>query len=120
VYGQADPALTYTLSEQIDVTGALTRAAGTNVGSYAITMGNLNASSSNYGLQLVASPVNFAITPRALAVAADAQSKAYADADPALTYKVTSGSLVGTDVFAGALSRAPVTTSARTTFCRAA
>src|SRR5439155_1435321 len=40
-----------------------------------------------------------------LTVTADAQSKVYGDADPALTYHITSGSLVNGDAFAGALSR---------------
>ena len=37
---------------------------------------------------------------------ADAVSKTYGDTDPALTYKVTSGSLVSGDSLSGALTRA--------------
>jgi hypothetical protein len=43
---------------------------------------------------------------RPVTVTADGKSKTYGDADPALTYQITSGSLVFSDVFAGALSRA--------------
>ncbi|MBI5004416.1 peptidoglycan-binding protein [Candidatus Kaiserbacteria bacterium] len=46
------------------------------------------------------------ITPAALSVSADAQTKYYGDADPTLTYATTSGSLFGSDAFSGALSRA--------------
>jgi hypothetical protein len=38
-------------------------------------------------------------------VTADAKSKAYGAADPALTYQVTTGALVGSDVLTGSLSR---------------
>ena len=46
------------------------------------------------------------ITARSLTITADAKTKVYGTADPALTYTVTSGSLVGTDVLTGSLSRA--------------
>lgn len=42
---------------------------------------------------------------RAITVTADPQSKVYGDADPDLTYQITSGLLVGTDTITGALSR---------------
>jgi hypothetical protein len=45
------------------------------------------------------------IAPRPVAVAADAQAITYGDAEPALTYKVTTGSLAEKDAFAGALAR---------------
>jgi hypothetical protein len=40
-----------------------------------------------------------------LSVTADAQTKVYGEADPALTYQLTSGSLFGSDTFSGALTR---------------
>ena len=46
------------------------------------------------------------ITPRPITVTADTQTKVYGDADPALTYQITSGNIVGGDSFSGALSRA--------------
>jgi hypothetical protein len=39
-------------------------------------------------------------------VTADARSKVYGNADPALTYQITSGNLVGSDTLSGALARA--------------
>ena len=61
VFGNDDPALTYTLSEAIEVSGALGRAAGEDAGLYAITIGDLAASSGNYVLELAADTVNFEI-----------------------------------------------------------
>lgn len=67
VYGQPDPPLQYTLSDALctgdELTGTLARAAGENVGSYAIAMGTLTAGG-NYTLSLSGS-VSFAITPKA-------------------------------------------------------
>ncbi len=47
------------------------------------------------------------ITARAITVTADPKTKVYGEADPALTYHLTSGALVAGDGFTGALSRAP-------------
>jgi hypothetical protein len=111
VYGDADPALTYVVSglkfsdsEAQVLSGLLARAAGENVGSYAIGQGTL-AANANYTLSFQGN--DLAITPATLTVSADAKSKVYGDSDPALTYTITSGSLVGSDAFSGALSRAP-------------
>ncbi len=43
--------------------------------------------------------------PVAITISAEAKSKNEGDADPALTYTITSGTLVGTDDFSGALTR---------------
>jgi hypothetical protein len=107
-YGDADPALTYTVTTGALVTGdaftgSLTRAAGENIGSYAIQKGTLDAGG-NYTLSFVGA--NLTITKRAVTVTADAQTKGYGDPDPALTYQITTGSLVGADQFSGALTRA--------------
>ena len=105
-YGDADPALTYTYTPSLigsdTFSGALSRAAGENVGTYAITQGTL-ALSSNYTITYVGA--NLTISPLAITVTADAQGKDYGDADPALTYTYTP-SLIGSDTFSGALSRA--------------
>ncbi|HEY1006177.1 MAG TPA: MBG domain-containing protein, partial [Sphingobacteriaceae bacterium] len=45
------------------------------------------------------------IYPRAITVIADAVSKVYGGSEPALTYKVTSGSLAGGQSFSGSLTR---------------
>ena len=61
------------------------------------------ADAGNYTLSSDTATANGTITPAALTVTADAKSKAYGDADPALTYQV-SGLLNG-DTLTGALER---------------
>ncbi|MBS1533168.1 MAG: gliding motility-associated C-terminal domain-containing protein, partial [Bacteroidetes bacterium] len=73
-----------------------------NVGSYAINQGTL-ALNSNYSLSYVSA--NLSITQSAITVTADAKTKVYGQSDPALTYQVTSGALVGSDAFTGSLTR---------------
>ncbi len=102
LYGAADPALTYTPSEAVTFSGALARAAGEDVGSYAINQGNLSAGD-NYSITFV--PADFAITARPITVTADGKSKVYGAADPTLTHQITSGALVGTDTLSGGLIR---------------
>jgi hypothetical protein len=107
VYGDADPALTYQITSGNLVNGdtfggGLARDAGESVGSYAITQGTL-ALSANYDLTFVGA--NVSITARPVTVTADPQSKVYGEADPALTYHITSGTLVAPDTFSGALTR---------------
>ncbi len=53
-----------------------------------------------------ASTLVLTVAPVALTVAADPRTKVYGTADPALTYSVTSGSLVAGDSFSGGLDRA--------------
>jgi hypothetical protein len=106
-YGDADPALTYQVTSGSLVgtdafSGGLTRAAGEDVGAYAIQQGTL-ALSSNYALSFVGA--NLTIGTRPIEVTADAKTKILGAADPALTYQITSGSLVGSDSFSGALTR---------------
>jgi hypothetical protein len=107
VYGTADPVLTYTVSPSLETgdsfTGTLTRAAGNNVGTYAITQGSLTAGS-NYTLSYAGD--NFTIIPKTIMVTANAsQSKVYGAVDPSLTYTV-SPSLETGDSFTGTLTRA--------------
>ncbi|MCC8424743.1 MBG domain-containing protein, partial [Mucilaginibacter sp. UR6-11] len=106
IYGDADPALAYTFTPALvagdSFTGALSRAAGENTGSYAIGKNTL-ALSSNYALNYTGA--NLTIGTKTIAVTATAQSKIYGDADPALTYTFTPA-LVAGDSFSGALSRA--------------
>jgi large repetitive protein len=104
VFGDDDPVLTYALSEDISVTGALARAAGGNVGTYAINLGTLAAASSNYQLVLSSTTVNFTITPKPVTITPDSgQSKVYGAADPTLTFANSAGLAAG--AFTGALSR---------------
>ena len=108
VYGTADPSLTYqvtsgSLAFTDAFTGALARAAGENVNTYAIGQGTL-ALTANYTLTYVGA--NFTITPRPVTVTADPKTKVYGAADPALTYQVTSGTVMAGDVFTGTITRA--------------
>jgi len=85
VYGNADPVFTYSSNPSgVTFTGALSRAAGENVGTY-----------SDY----------FEITPKSITVTADPKTKVYGDADPALTYQASPALLNG-DSFSGSLTRA--------------
>ena len=114
-YGDVNPVLTYALTAgslvgSDSLTGSLSTSATTasSVGTYAITQGTL-AASSNYALTYVGA--NLTVTKRALTVTADALSRAYGDANPALIYTVTAGSLVGSDSLTGGLSTVATTTS---------
>jgi hypothetical protein len=71
-------------------------------GPYAINKGTL-AANSNYNLTF-GTGVNFNITARPITVTADAQSKVYGADDPALTYKLTNGTLGFNDTLAGVLT----------------
>ncbi|MDD5030204.1 MAG: MBG domain-containing protein, partial [Rhodoferax sp.] len=84
------------------LTGALTRAAGENVNSYTIDASAL----ANGNYLITRQNGALTITQRPLTVTADAKNKVYGDADPALTYAVTAGNLVGADSLTGALTRA--------------
>ena len=107
VYGTSDPALTYQITSGALVgtdqfSGNLTRVAGENVGSYAIQQGTLTAGN-NYSLTYIGA--NLSITAAPITVTANAQTKVYGTSDPALTYQITSGALVGEDQLAGNLTR---------------
>jgi hypothetical protein len=107
-YGDIDPALTYgitsgSLAFSDAFTGALSRQSGENVGVYNILQGTL-ALNSSYILSYVGA--SFTIGQRAITLTAAAKSKTYGYNDPALTVSVTFGTIAGTDVPGGSLSRA--------------
>jgi len=102
VYGSADPIFTYSSSEEVSFTGALSRVAGEDAGSYAIEIGDLSAGD-NYFISLVSA--NFTITPKPITVTADDRTKGIGEGDPEWTYQITDGSLVEGDEFTGALTR---------------
>jgi hypothetical protein len=111
LYGAANPALTYTsagLSNGDTLSGGLATTATTtsNVGAYAITQGSL-AATANYALTYVGANLNVAAAP--LTVTADAQSRLYGAANPALTY--TSAGLLNGDTLSGGLATTATTTS---------
>ncbi|WP_337182396.1 MBG domain-containing protein [Shinella sp.] len=103
-YGDVNPALTYSVSGLLNgdtLSGALATAAGqySNVGNYAIDLGTL-AASSNYAINYT--DANLTIGQRSITVAANAQTKTYGDANPALTY--TAIGLVNGDTLSGSLA----------------
>jgi len=73
------------------------------VGSYDINISTFT--STNYELNSTI-PGTLSIIPRDITVKADPKTKVYGDADPALTYQVTAGSLVANDILSGSLQRA--------------
>ncbi len=101
VFGADDPVLTYTSSETVSFTGALSRNPGSDVGSYPITLGSLSAGS-NYSINLAST--DFTITPLPVTVTVTpGQSKVYGDDDPSFAYSTSTVSPAPT--FEGALAR---------------
>jgi hypothetical protein len=114
-YGDVNPALTYQvggagLVNGDTLSGALATSATTasNVGTYGITQGTL-AASGNYALNYTGN--NLTVGQRAITVTADAQSRAYGDVNPALTYQVGGAGLVNGDTLSGALATSATTAS---------
>ncbi|NVK43754.1 MAG: MBG-2 domain-containing protein, partial [Oceanospirillaceae bacterium] len=108
VFGSVDPAFTYSITSGSlvggdELSGSLTREAGSDVNDYAIQQGTLTAGD-NYMINFVSD--DFSITQKMLTVTADeSQSKVYGDSDPVFAYTLTSGSLESGDGFSGTLSR---------------
>src|SRR6202043_1139122 len=103
LYGAANPALSYVSSGLVNgdtLSGGLATSATStsNVGAYGITQGNLSATS-NYALSYLGANLSVAAAP--LTVSANAQSRLYGAANPALTY-LSSGLLNG-DTLSGSL-----------------
>ena len=105
-YGDANPAFTYTYyglhtgDTSAILSGlSLSTAATTtsNVGSYAITAGGSVISTAGQAYRLIQTPAALTVTPRAITVTADAKSRAYGDANPALTYQVGGAGLANGD-----------------------
>ncbi|PLK22309.1 hypothetical protein C0V72_15600 [Porphyrobacter sp. TH134] len=115
IYGNANPALTFTVGGQglvngDTLSGALATAANatSNVGTYAITQGTL-AASANYDLSYTGADLT--VTARPITVTADALSRIYGNANPALTFTVGGQGLVNGDTLSGALATAANATS---------
>ncbi|SAI65314.1 Heme:hemopexin utilization protein A [Bordetella ansorpii] len=115
-YGDANPALTYTvggrgLANGDVLSGALTTAAGvtSNVGAYGILQGTL-AASGNYDVTGFTGGT-LTVGKRAISIVANDQSRDYGDANPALTYTVGGRGLVNGDALSGALSTTAGVTS---------
>jgi gliding motility-associated-like protein len=107
-YGDTAPALGYTLSGTLavvdNVTGALSRAPGSTIGTYPISQNTLSVTNSgNYNISFIGNDFN--ITTRPVTIAANVINKTYGDADPGFTYHITSGSLLSGDAITGSLVR---------------
>jgi len=104
-YGEADPDLTYTLSQNLSnndhFTGTLKRKEGEDIGEYNITEGTLSL---NKNYTLIFATNKLTIAKKTINVTANERNKIYGDADPILTYSYTPN-LIGNDVFTGSLSR---------------
>ena len=85
------------------LSGALATSATalSNVGAYGITQGTL-AASGNYALNYTGDDLT--VGQRAITVTADAKSRAYGDANPALTYQVGGAGLANGDSLSGTLA----------------
>ncbi|QPH37832.1 Ig-like domain-containing protein [Pedobacter endophyticus] len=114
VYGDADPAFTYSLAPNSlvgsdAITGALNRTAGENVGNYTINLNTLSASA-NYAITFNAA--SFQITQRPLLITINDKTKPYLAANP--TFTATYSGFVGTEnnsVFTTPLTIASVATT---------
>jgi gliding motility-associated-like protein len=109
-YGATNPATyTYGVSPAITglapLNGILTRVAGETVGLWAIEQNDLTtANNANYTINYIGN--NFTITKKLLTViATPSQTKVYGTADPTSYAYTLSAPLLGSDVFAGGLTR---------------
>jgi gliding motility-associated-like protein len=107
VYGDADPALTYSVTGVVGsdaATGALARAAGADAGTYAINQGTLSYGN-NYNVTYNAA--NLTITKRPITLTAATQTKVYGNADPAFnqSVNVNAGSYASGDLPSDVFSR---------------
>jgi hypothetical protein len=95
-YGEPDPTLAVSITNGSlgsttvtdvlsDVTGSLSRQAGSHVGSYDIILGS-GSKASNYNITYITDNNTFSITKRPVNISANALSKIYGDADPTLTW----------------------------------
>lgn len=93
----------------LDASGAAGAFADHHVGvDKPVVIGGLALAGTDAGNYILGTPAPAfaAITSRPITVTADAQSKVYGTADPALTYQATASSLATGDSFSGELSRA--------------
>jgi hypothetical protein len=105
-YGEANPALTATVSgtvndDALNYTLNTTATPLSAVGSYPIVV-TLGA---NPNYDVTKSDGTLTVTARPITVTADAKSKTYGDTDPTLTYRLTGGSLIDPEDLTGALAR---------------
>jgi hypothetical protein len=104
-YGDANPALTYqvggsglAMATRCRVRWRRRRRQPAMSATYGITRERWRPRA-NYALNYASA--NLTVTPRAITVTADAKSRAYGDANPALTYQVGGSGLVNGDSLSG-------------------
>ena len=107
VYGETDPALDFditqgTLRNGDSLNGVLVRASGESAGRYVIDASQL----ANDNYRIVAINGELTITRRPITVLVDDLVKAQGSADPVFSFRITSGSLLGSDSL-GSLLRVP-------------
>jgi len=114
-YGGVSPSLTYQLTSGSLASGdslsgnlATTATSSSDAGSYDITQGSLSASD-NYSLTYI--PGSLTIAPRPITITGDNQSRFYGSDNAALTYKITTGSLITGDSLSGSLTTVATPTS---------
>ncbi len=109
IYGDADPEFTWAVTQGglvdgDELTGTLTRVAGENVGNYAIS-GVVDGDLANGNYTYTINNGLLTISPRPLVLTADSLAKVYGEDDPALTWQITSGTLVGDDTLVVGIRR---------------
>ncbi|WP_175578688.1 choice-of-anchor tandem repeat GloVer-containing protein, partial [Tenacibaculum aiptasiae] len=82
-------------------TYASSTTAPTNAGDYTV-IASVKGTNADYTGNV---RTDFTIGKKTIEVTADTKSKLYGDSDPILTYRITNGSLVGSDSFTGSLTR---------------
>lgn len=113
IYGDADPTLTLIADALVagdNLTGALERASGEDVGTYSINQGTLSAGE-NYSIAFAGADLE--ITPASLVVSAEDANRAYGEANPAFTGSVTGvigGDTITADYNTSAAALSPVGT----------
>ncbi len=117
VYGDLNPFLSYGVGgdglvngDTLSGTLATTATTTSNVGSYAITQGNL--SNNNYAI-ISYTDANIDVTARPIIVRANNATMIMGSNVPPLTWSLTSGSLVNSDAFTGSLSTSATPSSRR-------
>lgn len=113
VYGDNLPTNSFSITDgglaEGDLISSLTYGYSTgtyDVGEHTIDGSNpvfASGSASNYDFTILSGTLT--VTPRPITITADDKEKTYGDNDPAFTYSITSGNLVGSDSFSGSLSR---------------
>jgi outer membrane protein OmpA-like peptidoglycan-associated protein len=110
LYGNDDPNFTWAVTSgglvgDDELSGVLSRVAGENVGTYAIS-GVVDGDLANGNYSYTINNGVLTISPRPLVLTADSLMKIYGSEDPELTWSITGGTLVEGDTLMVSISRA--------------